>query len=145
YTYGLTRYRDFQTGETFWGDYDQRHTINAYGLYRFSDRFSISGRFRAGSNFPTPGYWEARNGGYFVGTTRNDLRVPTYSRLDFRFNRTFTKRNTRLTLFVEVLNALGRENVRYAVPGVNRRTFETIGLFDPLIPRIPSAGLLVEF
>ena len=145
YTYGVSRYRDVLSGEAFWGDYDQRHTMNAYGLYRFSERFSTSGRFRAGSNFPTPGYWEERNGRYFVGSVRNELRVPTYARLDLRINRTFAKRHTRLTLFVEVLNALGRENVRYAVPGVNRQTFEALGLYDPLFPRVPSAGLLVEF
>ena len=31
-----------------------------YGVYRFSDRMSFSARFRAGSNFPVPGYYEAR-------------------------------------------------------------------------------------
>jgi outer membrane cobalamin receptor len=131
YTYGLSRYRDLLTGEEFWGDYDQRHTINAYGLYRFSDRFSASGRFR--------------DGGYFVGARRNELRVPTYARVDLRLNRTFTKQNTRVTLFVELLNALDRNNVRYAVPGIDRRTSEVWNLFDPLFPRVPSAGLLVEF
>ena len=41
---------------TFAGDYDQRHTLNVYAVYRFSDRTSFSSRFRAGSNFPVLGY-----------------------------------------------------------------------------------------
>ena len=51
----------------------------------------------------------------------------------------------RLTLFVEVLNLLGRENVRAGSPGVNPRTFEVFELFQTMIPRVPSAGLLIEF
>ena len=31
-----------------------------YGVYRLSDRNGFSARFRAGSNFPVPGYYEAR-------------------------------------------------------------------------------------
>src|SRR5207248_544022 len=45
YAYGESRYQDEITGESFWADYDQRHTLNAYGLYRFNERFSASGRF----------------------------------------------------------------------------------------------------
>src|SRR5262245_37976382 len=52
YAYGHTRYHDQVTGETFWADFDQRHTFNAYGLYRFNEKFSASGRYRQGSNYP---------------------------------------------------------------------------------------------
>ena len=48
-------------------------------------------------------------------------------------------------VFVEVLNLLGRENVRAGSPGVNSRTFEVFELFQTMIPRVPSAGLLIEF
>ena len=64
--------------EEFEGDYDQRHTLNAYGVYRFSDRMSFSTRFRAGSNFPVPGYYESRRGRATpLSTSRNNLRVPS--------------------------------------------------------------------
>ena len=75
-----------------------------YAVYGLSDRTSFSSRFRAGSNFPAPGYYESRPEGYFLSTSRNDLRVPVYSRLDVRANRTFSWRSTRLTLFAEVLS-----------------------------------------
>ncbi len=157
YNLASTRYQHTVTGDSFAADYDQRHTVNMYGVYRFSDRMSFSTRFRAGSNFPVAGYYESRDtppaGGspqpgppfHFVSTTRNDLRVPVYSRLDVRANRTFSVRATRLTLFAEVLNVYARDNVRAASAGINGATFQAFGLFDSMFPLIPSAGLSLEF
>ena len=145
YAYGQARKADTGTGERFWGDYDQRHTVNAFAAYRLSDRTSLSVRFRAGSNTPATGYWVERNGQYFVGTTRNDLRTPPYARLDVRGNRTFTRQRSRLTLHVEVLNVLKHDNQRFLPPSVNRKTLEATGLFESVLPLVPSAGLLVEF
>jgi hypothetical protein len=148
YALGFCRYHDTTTGESFWGDFDQRHTVNLYGIYRVNDRLSLSARFRVGSNFPTVGYWAAREGTYFAGDVaagRNTLRVPPYSRLDARANRTFTWDQKRLTLFVEAINVYNRSNLRAALPSVNRRTFEATGLFEHMIPLIPSVGILLEF
>ncbi len=159
YNLASTRYRDTvsRTGNlepepgTFPAEYDQRHTANMYGVYRFSDRMSFSARFRAGSNFPVPGYFESRPSAssgqalYFLSTARNTLRVQVYSRLDVRANRTFSWRATRLTLFAEVLNVYARDNVRAASPGINGNTHQVFGLFDSMFPLIPSAGLSLEF
>jgi hypothetical protein len=145
YSFGVNRYDDRLTGESFDGDYDQRHTLNAYGMQRLTNRFSLAGKLRMGSNTPVVGYWEQRHGDYFVGSTRNALRVPAYARLDLRANRTFNWQTKRLTLFVEVMNVLGRENVRYERPGVNPRTGQAFGIFSSMIPRVPSAGILIEF
>src|SRR5207302_5121500 len=113
--------------------------------YRATDRLSFSARFRAGSNFPATGYWTERDGNYFVATTRNNLRVAPYSRLDVRLNRTFTWQQKRLTLFVEGLNLYDRRNVRYAIPSVNRTTFQATNLFETMVPIVPSVGILLEF
>ena len=43
------------------------------------------------------------------------------------------------------MNVLDRENVRFTPPGVNLRTGQAFGLFESMIPRVPSAGVLVEF
>jgi hypothetical protein len=126
YAYGRNRYRDATSAEMFWGDLDQRHTVNLFALYRLSPRTSLSAKLRMGSNFPTPGYYEERDGRYYVGETRNDLRLPSFARLDLRANRTFTWATRRLTIFAEVINVLeqgerpvssalgGRANVRSA-------------------------------
>jgi hypothetical protein len=145
YALSFAEYRDRRTGESFWGDYDQRHTINLYGTYRVTDRLSAGARFRGGSNFPITGYWRQQGDAYFVGTDRNALRVPMYARLDVRANRTFTWDRKRLTLFVEGINVLNRPNVRFALPSVNRRTFEASELLDTMVPLIPSVGILLEF
>jgi hypothetical protein len=145
YALSHTRYHDRLSGETFWGDWDQRHTVNAYASYRFSAKFSASTRFRYGSNFPATGYWETTNGVNYLGSIRNALRVPPYSRLDMRGNRTFTWEQKRLTLYIELINVYNRRNVRYASAGINGGTFEAIGLFDKMFPRIPSLGFLLEF
>jgi len=145
YSYGRNRYRDVVTGEWFWGDLDQRHTFNVYGLYRFSPRTSISGKLRMGSNFPAPGYYVRDGSRYFLDDLRNEVRLPSFARLDLRANRTFNWSNRRLTLFVEVINVLDRENVRYHPPSIDGRTFEARRLFESLLPVVPSAGILIEF
>jgi hypothetical protein len=145
YAYGRNRYADTVSGESFWGDLDQRHTMNLYGLYRLSPRTSFGAKLRMGSNFPAPGYYIESNGQYLLGTTRNDVRLPSYARLDLRANRAFTGTSRRLTLFVEVINVLNRENVRYHPPSVNGQTLEARRLFESLLPVVPSAGMLIEF
>jgi TonB dependent receptor len=145
YAYGRNRYHDATSGEAFWGDLDQRHTVNLFALYRLSPRTSLSAKLRTGSNFPAPGYYEERDGRYYISETRNDLRLPSFARLDLRANRTFTWSTRRLTIFAEVINVLNKENVRYHPPSVDGRTFEARRLFESLLPIVPSAGVLVEF
>jgi hypothetical protein len=145
YAFAHNRYRDSVTGERFWGDFDQRHTLNAYGSYRWSERASFVAKLRVGSNFPIPGYFGERAGSYFLTSARNTARLPVYSRLDLRANRTFNWSRRRLTLFAEVINVLNRENVRFDPPGINVTTRQTGRPFDSMLPIVPSAGVLIEF
>jgi hypothetical protein len=145
YSFGRTRYHDYVSGERFWGDSDQRHTMNAYALYRHSDRASFVAKLRIGSNFPIPGYYAERDGTYFVSDERNTARLPLYSRLDLRANRAFNWSRRRLTLFAEVINVLNRSNVRFNPPGVNLTTRAVSQPFDSMLPVIPSIGVLIEF
>jgi hypothetical protein len=146
YSLGHSRYRDVITGEQFDGDLDQRHTVNTFFQYAISSRTSVSGKFRYGSNFPMPGYWQqAGNGRVFVGEHLNDMRVPAYARLDLRVNRVFNYTKRRLTLFAEVMNALNRDNSRFRSPAINGNTGEVFDYLQDLFPRLPSAGILVEF
>ena len=77
YAFGRNRYQDTISGEAFWGDSDQRHTMNAYALYRHSERASFVAKLRLGSNFPIPGYYAAEDGSYFVTAARNTARLPS--------------------------------------------------------------------
>jgi hypothetical protein len=145
YAYGQNRYDDLATGESFWGDYDQRHTVNMFGMYRFSDRLSASARFRGGTNFPAPGYFREEAGINYLNDVRNTLWIPNYQRLDVRANRTFNWEQKRLTLYMEALNLFAHHNVRFGIPSVDRRTFIASDMFDSTFPLVPSVGLLLEF
>ena len=145
FSFGRNRYHDAASQESYWGDLDQRHTMNLYGLYRISPRTSVSAKLRMGSNFPAPGYYTESAGKYYVADTKNEVRLPSFARLDMRLNRTFTWSTRRLTLFAEVINVLNRENVRYHPPSIDVRTLEARRLFESLLPVVPSAGLLFEF
>lgn len=145
YSYGRVRHTDRQTGETYWSDLDQRHAVNLYVTLRVSERTSVSAKIRAGTNVPAPGYYAREGSGYVVSPSRNTLRLPTYSRVDLRANRTFNWSRKRLTLFAEVINLLNRDNVRFNPPGVNTTTRQVSNLFESLIPIVPSAGILIEF
>jgi hypothetical protein len=145
YSYGRTHRTDTQTHESFWSDLDQRHAVNLYVSYRISDRTSISAKIRGGTNVPAPGYYEQQGETFVVSSVRNTLRLPTYSRVDLRANRTFNWSRKRLTLFAEVVNLFNRDNVRFNPPGVNTSTGRVTNLFESLIPIVPSAGILIEF
>jgi hypothetical protein len=145
YAYGRNRYRDTATGETFWGDNDQRHTLNAYGIYRHSDRMNFVAKLRFGSNFPIPGYYAETGGAFFLTDVRNTERLPVYGRLDLRANRAFNWSRRRLTLFAEVINVLNRANYRFEPPSVNLSTRAVSPPFDSMLPIVPSVGFLIEF
>jgi hypothetical protein len=145
YSYGRVRHTDRHTGETYWSDLDQRHAVNLYVSLRVSDRTSVSAKIRTGTNVPAPGYYAREGSGYVVSPSRNTLRLPTYSRVDLRANRTFNWSRKRLTLFAEVINLLNRDNLRFNPPGVNTATRQVSNLFESLIPIVPSAGILIEF
>ena len=157
YAFSRLRYTDTRTGESFWGDADQRHTLSLYGNYRLSSRTSVSARYRYGSNYPMRGYIgepaaalgqqpvvDGRPLFYGLAPERNTLRLPAYSRLDVRADRAFTWSGRRLVVFVDVANVLNQTNLRNASYSVDRagRVFETT---ESLMPIVPSGGLVIEF
>ena len=158
YAYAQHRYDDVVTGERFWSDYDQRHSVSAYALYRLSNRSSLGAKFRYGSNYPITGYVGRQSfspnapslfGGerpLFFGLTdlRNTLRLPAYARLDVRADRDVSWSERRVTLFVEVANVLNRRNERN-VPYSVGRNGQLNGVTDSLLPIVPSAGFVIEF
>jgi hypothetical protein len=157
YAFGRLRYTDANSGESFWADADQRHSLSLYGNYRLSSRASVSARYRYGSNYPLIGYIgepsaaqgqnpvvDGRPLFFALSGQRNTLRLPAYSRLDVRADRAFTWSGRRLVLFVDVANVLNRTNVRNASYSVDRagRVFETT---ESLMPIVPSGGFVLEF
>jgi len=71
--------------------------------------------------------------------------LPFYSRLDLRMNKAFLFKKWKLTLNGELINVLNRENLRYAGFNGFNNSGRVFGQLDRVIPRIPSAGVVVEF
>src|SRR4029079_13672831 len=76
YTWAHTRHHDTVTNEAFDGDFDQRHTLNAFVQQRLSYRLKVSAKFRYGSNFPIVGYFSGSNDNLHLGSVRNAGRLP---------------------------------------------------------------------
>jgi ferric enterobactin receptor len=145
YAYGRARARDVATGETYWADFDQRHSLNAYATARISTRTALGVRLRAGSNFPVPGYFRREGLQIFLAERRNEVRLPVYARLDLRASRAFNYRTRRLTLFVELLNVLNRTNYGTTDGTIRQSTREAAGYVEKLLPFVPSVGFTIEF
>ena len=145
YTYAHTKFHDTVSGENFDGDFDQRHTLNMFVEARLSYRMAVNARWRYGSNFPLVGYFTGTIDQLKLGSVRNQVRLPPYSRLDVRANRTFTFDKRRLTLFIEVMNVLNHSNLSKFSGSINPVTLAATGWTQDLIPRVPSAGILIEF
>jgi outer membrane receptor for ferrienterochelin and colicin len=144
YTFAIARQTDNGTSETFWSDGDRRHAVNAAGVLHVGPRASLGVVLRAGSGVPMPGYFELRGGQLFVGTHRNDVRLPPYLRLDARVQRTFVSSCGAVTLFAEVVNVLNHRNEGLAArpePGAG----EVTGIARPLLPRRFTVGIEVSF
>jgi hypothetical protein len=158
YAYGRHKYTNANSGESFWADNDQRHSLSLFGHYRLSSRTTLGAKFRYGSNYPLVGYIGEQPfspdspplfGGerplfYGLAESRNTLRLPAYARLDIRADRTFVWSGRRVTLFAEVANALNRRNLRNIPYGIDR-TGRVLGPTDSLMPIVPSAGFVIEF
>jgi hypothetical protein len=144
YSYGVARYRDATTNLAFYGDFDQRHTFNAYASYRLKPTLNLNAKYRYGSNFPVPGFLLVEGESVTLSDQRNRSRLPAYSRLDLRANKAFNYNRWKLTVYGEVLNVLARKNVRSTV------TLDTVNRplsvdTDSMFPLLPIAGLRIEF
>lgn len=145
YGYSRTKLTDGQDKLAFVSDSDQRHTLNVYGNYRFTDTWNFSSAWRYGSGQPVPGFFGRDSQGYFLVNQRNQIRLPFYSRVDVRLSKAFLFQKAKLTLTAEVLNLLNRNNVRYA--GFELYFFDgrVQGQLQRVLPILPSAGIVIEF
>jgi len=146
YSYLRTKLTDSQTGLSFVADNDQRHLLNVYGSYRFTDTWNLSSVFRFGSGPPIPGFFRQVDGNYFLSERRNETRVPNYARWDVRMSKAFLFNRWKLTVTGEVLNLLNRKNLRYA--GFDRFSVinaQVFGQLDRVLPILASVGAVIEF
>ena len=146
YAYENSKLRDLVTREVYPGDFEQKHTINIYGSYRFSESWNLSLKSRFGSGFPYLGYFEQSGSDLYLASELNRVRLPYYSRTDIRINKAFYFRRSKLSLYLELLNIQNRENIRFdKVNSVNSVSRKVSYSKDALLPIIPTAGFVLEF
>jgi hypothetical protein len=146
YAWGQSRWSE---GDSVWfpGNYDQRHSANLFAHYRWSSRLDLSFKWKFASGLPIPAYARRIGSDYFVAQHRNLERLPNYSRVDARVAKGFDKDRYRITLFVEAVNFLNRDNHRFSGLGldhIDRRTGQLYHLVQPQFPILPTAGLIIE-
>ncbi len=145
YSYLRTKLTHAPTGLSFVADNDQRHLLNVYGSYRFTDTWNLSSVFRFGSGPPIPGFIRQVDNNFFLSDQRNETRLPDYARWDVRVSKAFLFNRWKLTVTGEVLNLLNRENLRYAGFDGFDVTGRVFGRLDRVLPILPSVGAVIEF
>jgi hypothetical protein len=126
---------------------DQRHSLNAFAMYRLKPTLSLSGKFLYGSGFPVPsGTYVVLGGGQYVQTGINTERLGVYQRLDLRTDKDWAFHHWKLTLYGEVLNLTNHYNARYFYTSpINLNTGQVQVATLQGLPITPTAGLVFQF
>ena len=155
-SYALARAYDVVGGVRLNRPLEQRHTIYADYSYAPSPRWRLSTAWVYHSGWPiTTADFRAldlNNGDVFFERyflQPFGARLQSYQRLDVRATRTFTLKRGELSVFIDVFNALNRDNPQrfeYSVDynGTTRRVFVNRSI-ETLLPRLPSLGATWEF
>ena len=144
-------------GETFYRDFDQRHTITLNGSYQIALRWhlNLSWRFHTG-NPTTPlehtlvlDSYGAKSCERGFGEYNTD-RLPPYHSLDLRLTKTSEYKSWTLNWYVQILNLYNRSNVHERAFSEVRdeATGELIGCEvsdEPLFPILPTLGVSATF
>jgi hypothetical protein len=127
-------------------DYDQTHNVTAVISYKLPRGWQIGGRFRfISGNVYTPvlgSRYLASSDSYVAsyGVT-NSSRLPPFSQLDIRVDKTWTFDHWALNVFLDLLNAFNHrsiEGVAYSYDYANREFVQGLPIF-------PSIGVKGEF
>lgn len=115
YTYQRSLRRDAPGAPERRFDWDQPHILTAVGSWTFAAEWSAGVRYRLVSGNPvtpvTGSVLDAASGVYVptYGAVNGD-RLPAFSQLDVRVDRTWTARTWKLTAFLDVQNVTNRGN-----------------------------------
>jgi len=169
-SYALSWANRTERGKTIPFEFDQRHTINVVGNYRWLDWLEVGVNWRYGSNFPftpavgiRPRILVDAQGGVAVPrvqtddrgqvifdidrgvlTNRNAGRKPAYHRLDMRVTAYTAFWGADWTFYLDVINVYNRANI------LNYGYFVsddlTVGVRETnMFPILPTLGMSVRF
>jgi len=147
YSYGRDMQHDTLTGERFPSDYDQRHTVSAYGGVRVSPTVNLSLHTSYGSGFPMPAYFaRASYGVLILGPSRDQVRLPAYQRTDLRINKSWIHAKWKFTLYGEIINLTNHGNYFFeSFNSYDRLTGQISATIPKTFPILPTVGIAVEW
>jgi hypothetical protein len=124
---------------------DQRHTVNAFAMYRITPTINVSGKMVYGSGIPisTVQFQFSGNTLVAVGPGR-DLFGP-YQRLDLRVDKAWAFPRWKMTLYAEGLNLTNHDNPRLVGSTIDPVSGRFTALTERGLPITPTAGVSFEF
>ena len=124
---------------------DQRHTVNAFAMYRLRPTINLSGKFIYGSGIPiSPLQFQIVGNNAVPLGPAHDIFGP-YQRLDLRVDKAWAFPRWKMTLYVEGLNLTNHDNPRFITSAFNPATGHFVAVTEPGLPVTPTAGVSFEF
>jgi TonB family protein len=126
--------------------YDQTHVLTIVGSYQLPRGFQVGLRFRYGTGNPyTPvksAYYNSNSGTYtpVLGATYG-ARLPAFSQLDLRVDKTWTFSRWRLAVYLDLMNAYNAKNPEAVTYNFNYTKPSALSV----LPILPVLGIRGEF
>lgn len=126
-------------GRWFNSDFDFRHSANFLMMYSFGKGYKLSGNwtYKTGRPFTMPTSRmeiEDWRSGFLLVSELNNMRLPSFHRLDINIERRWKTRKENINRFgVGVYNVYNRVNPFFAQPADTPRELEVTGMF-PIMP-----------
>ncbi len=146
YTISRAERRD-HTGEDWHVfQFDQTHILSVLASYQLPRGFQVGARFRYVTGNPTtmnPWYWDANSGNYQMApAVLYNARLDAFQQLDIRFDKTFTYRWWKFSIYLDVQNVYNHANPE-AVQFASRP--EDVQKPIAGLPILPVVGVQGEF
>lgn len=157
YTLAKSEYRDKYVKAWIPFNYDQRHGLSVMADATIHRNWGMNAVWRLNSGLPYNeilGYVHhlQLDRSRYIKSMLNDSRYPAYSRLDMRFYYRTQIKETRLTVYLDLLNVFNRKNIyerMYYVIDEERENDSPISFFKYAtiynMPFIPSLGVSVAY
>jgi hypothetical protein len=124
---------------------DQRHTFNAFGMYRLTPSINLSAKALYGSGVPIGNLTFQAVGDRLVPVGPSHARLGPYERLDVRFDKAWAFSRWKMTLYAEGLNMTNHDNPRFLAITIDPTTGKVLPVLASGLPITPTAGITFEF
>jgi TonB family protein len=146
YTLSRSERQDAAGGERYLFPFDQTHILTLVGSYQLGRGWQVGSRFRLVSG----GLYTPESQGVFDATAgversasaipRFSARLPAFQQLDLRIDKTWSFREGKLALYLDIQNVYYRKNPE----GISYNYDFTRATFVNGLPILPSLGLRGE-